>query len=97
MKDVEKIDYISFALVIAISSTIITAIIGLLMLILSLSIISSLPGIATSTLFGITTASLITSYIIIIIIGFIGGFISGIITAAIYNFFLHKYIKIKAE
>ena len=99
MKEIEKLDYVSFGLVMGI----IQAILGLIGSILGVALISAMlsvigippqyAGFVASYLAAIGIGWIILS----VVLGFIGGFILGLIIALIYNLFLHKYIKIKAE
>lgn len=92
MKEIEKLDYISFALV----NGIIQAILAFFLAILqtaALGSVAGMMGMAGAGLIGVGIVSIILSPIL----GFILGFIGGLIFAALYNFVINRIAKIKAE
>ncbi|MFH7903886.1 MAG: hypothetical protein QW409_02970 [Candidatus Aenigmatarchaeota archaeon] len=90
MRDVEKLDYISFALV----NGIVTAIVFLIIAILQVAALGSLVGMMRMGMFLVGG---ILSLVLSPIIGFVTGFIGGLIFAALYNFLVNRIVKIKAE
>lgn len=92
MREVKKLDYISFALVEGVVTALINLIIGILFTIVGGTFLGA-SGLGALVL--ATTGFLMI--IIMPIVGFIVGFIGGIIIALIYNFLINKYIKIKVE
>lgn len=85
MKEIKKLDYLSFAIVEGLCSAVITFIVGVIITAAGMSIF--LPFAVMGVIY----------LLIAPIFGFIGGFIGGLIVAILYNFIISRYIKIKAK
>jgi hypothetical protein len=97
MKEIQKLDYISFSLAFGVAGVILSFLWTGILLASMGATFRAVAGPAAGLLLEGMLLSIPVLVIICVIGGFIGGFISGLIFAAMYNFFLSKYIKIKAE
>jgi hypothetical protein len=84
MKEVEKVDYVTFGLFYGIASVIMATI---------FLVISFVSG-ATFLPIPILAA---VSIVVILVVTFVVGFISGLLVALLYNFVINRFLKFKVE
>ena len=85
--EVTKFDYISMGVVFAIYSALLGVVISLLSLVSGVAVFGGVFG----------AESIVLMLLYYIIGGAISGFIGGVIFAAVYNFAISRWYKIKAE